>query len=81
MKTVLKHQEVCEEMHVTLILFVKDCNGPNPSVLIGLKKNGPVAGWVMPPGGHINNTDTGVIGAAVREGREEVNLRAEERKS
>lgn len=76
-----KPQKRWEVKHATLILFVKDNDTQKPSVLIGYKTNGPVEGWTMPPGGHVDDTDKDVIGAAEREGFEEVGLTAEKGKS
>lgn len=60
-----------EIIGAVVILFVRDS-----TVLLGLKTNGPVAGWVMPPGGHIEKDDQGPISAGHREGFEETNLKA-----
>jgi 8-oxo-dGTP pyrophosphatase MutT (NUDIX family) len=72
-----------KRIEAVLILFIKDKQF-NPitekwkegEVLLGEKINGSVSGWVMPPGGHVEDFDIGFTSAGHREGFEETGLKA-----
>jgi 8-oxo-dGTP pyrophosphatase MutT (NUDIX family) len=60
--------------HAVVVLCVRRISGKEDAVAMGLKTNGPVEGWVVPPGGRIEAYDSGPISAGHREVKEEVNL-------
>lgn len=60
--------------HAVVVLCVREIPGQEKAVAMGLKTDGSVKGWVMPPGGRIEECDNGPISAGHREVKEEVNL-------
>jgi 8-oxo-dGTP pyrophosphatase MutT (NUDIX family) len=72
----MKYKKDCTVVEAVVILFVRRRAGKEPEVLLGPKTNGPVKGWIIPPGGHLEEIDQGPIDAGHREGREESGLSA-----
>ncbi len=69
-----KDKKAWTEVHAVVVLFVRNEPGKEPELLLGPKTNGTVRGMIMPPGGHVEDSDIDHISAGHREGFEECGL-------
>lgn len=59
------------KVKIVMALLVRPENGKGAEVLLGMKGSGNVAGYVVPPGGHVDKSDRSRLHAVRRETREE----------
>jgi len=71
----MKNNKRSKPVQAVLVLCVrKQPQGDEKEVLLGLKTSGPIAGYVVAVGGHVNDSDAGYISAGHRETSEESSL-------